>query len=65
VACTVEMTDTDEVVDVAVIDEFQMLRDNERGWAWTRAILGIPAKEISNLKFNVILFFEKLLFDDG
>ena len=33
-------------VDVAVIDEIQMLRCPERGWAWTRALLGIPAKEI-------------------
>ena len=29
------------IVDVAVIDEAQMVRDQERGGAWTRAILGI------------------------
>ena len=26
--------------EVAVIDEIQMMRDNQRGWAWTRALLG-------------------------
>ena len=26
--------------DVAVIDEIQMIRDPQRGWAWTRALLG-------------------------
>lgn len=24
----------------------QMVGDEERGWAWTRALLGIPAKEV-------------------
>ena len=33
------------VVDVAIIDEAQMMRDSERGGAWTRAILG---KETNN-----------------
>lgn len=27
--------------EVAVIDEIQMLKDQKRGWAWTRALLGI------------------------
>ena len=27
--------------DVAVIDEIQMLKDPERGGAWTRALLGM------------------------
>ena len=26
--------------EVAVIDEIQMIRDQQRGWAWTRALLG-------------------------
>ncbi len=26
--------------DVAVIDEIQMMRDPQRGWAWSRALLG-------------------------
>lgn len=31
---------------MAVIDEIQMLKDPSRGWAWTRALLGIAADEI-------------------
>lgn len=34
------------IVDVAIIDEIQLLRDPERGWAWTRAFLGLDADEI-------------------
>eukprot|EP00960_Hanusia_phi_P051887 761082-Hanusia_phi.AAC.6 len=43
---TVEMVDLDTVIDVAVIDEVQMIESNDRGWAWTRALLGLPASEI-------------------
>lgn len=32
--------------ECAIIDEIQMMRDCGRGWAWTRAFLGLPAKEI-------------------
>ncbi|XP_030841445.1 ATP-dependent RNA helicase SUPV3L1, mitochondrial [Strongylocentrotus purpuratus] len=46
VACTVEMTSVSQPYEVAVIDEIQMLRDPSRGWAWTRALLGVNAKEI-------------------
>ena len=46
VACTVEMTNVNQTYEVAVIDEIQMVRDYQRGWAWTRALLGIPAEEI-------------------
>ncbi|VDN19509.1 unnamed protein product [Gongylonema pulchrum] len=46
VAMTVEMVPVDVNVEVAVIDEIQMLRDQSRGWAWTRALLGIAADEI-------------------
>ena len=31
---------TDGIDDVAVIDEAQMIQNNERGFAWTRVILG-------------------------
>lgn len=34
------------LVDVAVVDEIQMIRDPSRGWAWTRALLGLNAKEV-------------------
>lgn len=46
VACTVEMADTNRIVDVAVVDEAQMLADPDRGAAWTAAIMGVPAREV-------------------
>ena len=45
-ACTVEMINLEKRVDVAVIDEIQLIGDDSRGWAWTRALLGVPATEI-------------------
>ncbi|XXG98479.1 hypothetical protein Hte_004803 [Hypoxylon texense] len=45
-SCTVEMTPLNLPVDVAVIDEIQMIGDAERGWAWTQAFLGVQAKEV-------------------
>lgn len=31
---------------MAVIDEIQMIKDAGRGWAWTRALLGLRVDEI-------------------
>lgn len=45
-AATVEMMNSNQAVDVAVIDEIQMLLDPDRGHAWTAAIVGAPAKEV-------------------
>ena len=45
-ACTVEMVNLSKRVDVAVIDEIQMIGDASRGYAWTRALLGVPAAEV-------------------
>lgn len=45
-SCTVEMTPLNQRVDVAVIDEIQMIGDEYRGWAWTQALLGVQAKEL-------------------
>ena len=45
-SCTVEMVPLNKTVDVAVIDEIQMLGDIDRGWAWTQAFLGVMAKEV-------------------
>ncbi|POS76174.1 mitochondrial ATP-dependent RNA helicase Suv3 [Diaporthe helianthi] len=45
-SCTVEMTPLNQRVDVAVIDEIQMIGDESRGWAWTQALLGVQAKEL-------------------
>lgn len=41
-ACTVEMADIHTRVESAVLDEIQMISDPDRGWAWTRALLGVP-----------------------
>lgn len=43
-ACTVEMMNPNHAVDVAIIDEIQMLQDESRGYAWTSALIGTPAK---------------------
>ena len=46
VAATAEKLEMKRRFDVAVIDECQMIADSERGYAWTRAILGVLAPEI-------------------
>jgi ATP-dependent RNA helicase SUPV3L1/SUV3 len=46
VSSTVEMVDLRRQLDVAVIDEVQMLEDPQRGWAWTLAIAGVRAKRV-------------------
>ncbi|MFM9437890.1 ATP-dependent RNA helicase SUPV3L1/SUV3 [Janthinobacterium sp. CG_23.3] len=46
VASTVEMLDTRTAVEVAVIDEIQMLADRDRGAAWTAAVCGAPASVV-------------------
>ncbi len=45
-ASTVEMLDPHRAIDMAVIDEVQMLEDDERGSAWTAAICGVPAQTV-------------------
>ena len=45
-SCTVEMVPLNTDLDIAVVDEIQMVADPERGWAWTQALLGIKAKEL-------------------
>ena len=46
VAATAEKLDITARYDVAVIDECQMIADPQRGFAWTRAILGVLAPEV-------------------
>ncbi len=46
VACTVELADINRDYEVVVIDEIQMLCDSFRGFAWTRALMGVRCKEI-------------------
>lgn len=43
---TVEMVDITRDVEVAVLDEIQMIGDKYRGWAWTQALLAVRAKEV-------------------
>lgn len=45
-ASTIEMLQPQHAVDVAVIDEIQMLMDPDRGSAWTAALVGVPAKQV-------------------
>jgi ATP-dependent RNA helicase SUPV3L1/SUV3 len=46
VSSTIEMVGTNKPIDVAVIDEAQMIFDSSRGWAWTQAIVAVPANEL-------------------
>ena len=46
VSSTVEMCNMTKPVDVAVIDEIQMIADESRGWAWSQALVGVPAKHV-------------------
>ncbi len=45
-AATAEKLDLKRYYDVAVVDECQMIADSQRGYAWTRAILGVLSPEI-------------------
>ncbi|KAK9809601.1 hypothetical protein WJX73_006619 [Symbiochloris irregularis] len=65
-ACTVEMASTTKPVDVAVIDEVQMLADKHRGHAFTRALLGVPAREVHVCGDPAALpLLEKILQETG
>ena len=46
ISSTIEMCNLNKVIDVAVIDEIQMISDKSRGWAWSQALIGLPAKDI-------------------
>lgn len=46
VSSTIEMVSTNQPIDLAVIDEAQMIFDPYRGWAWTQAIVAVPANEV-------------------
>ncbi len=45
-ASTIEMMHPGKSVEVAVIDEIQMLQDPDRGSAWTSALIGVPAARV-------------------
>ena len=45
-ASTIEMMNPSKQIDVAIIDEIQMLQDPDRGSAWTAALVGVPARQV-------------------
>ncbi len=45
-ASTIEMMHPNNPIDIAIIDEIQMLQDPDRGSAWTAALVGVPARQI-------------------
>ncbi len=45
-ASTIEMMNTGKPVEIAIIDEIQMLQDPDRGSAWTAALVGVPASQV-------------------
>ncbi|MBN3295901.1 SUV3 helicase, partial [Amia calva] len=66
VACTIEMCSVTTPYEVAVIDEIQMIRDLSRGWAWTRALLGLCAEEIHVCgEAAAINFVTELMYTTG
>lgn len=46
ISCTIEKLDIEEEYQVAIIDEVQMIDDDQRGAAWTRALLGVKSMEV-------------------
>lgn len=45
-ASTIEMMNSNKSVEIAIIDEIQMLQDPDRGSAWTAALVGVPASQV-------------------
>ena len=45
-ASTIEMMHPKNQIEVAIIDEIQMLQDPDRGSAWTAALVGVPARQV-------------------
>lgn len=45
-SCTIEELSTFHYYDLAVIDEAQLIKEDQRGWAWTQAILGVYAPKV-------------------
>lgn len=46
ISCTIEKLNIFRSYEIAVIDEIQMIGDEQRGAAWTRALLGLSCQEI-------------------
>ena len=43
---TIEMAKLQHTFDCCVIDEIQMIADDQRGWAWTRALVNLNVREL-------------------
>ncbi|MDU9693529.1 helicase-related protein [Priestia aryabhattai] len=66
ISCTVEKADLKNFYDLVVIDEAQLVSDSSRGNAWTRAILGLCAKEIHICcSLNAVPIVKRLVEDCG
>ncbi|KAK7140136.1 hypothetical protein R3I94_012670 [Phoxinus phoxinus] len=66
IASTIEMCSVTTPYEVAVIDEIQMIKDPSRGWAWTRALLGLCAEEIHVCgESAAVEFVTELMFTTG
>jgi ATP-dependent RNA helicase SUPV3L1/SUV3 len=73
VSSTIEMADLDKPVQVAVIDEVQLLKDDQRGFAWINAVLGIPADyviccgstEIKDILLTLIEYCNDEIIEDN
>jgi ATP-dependent RNA helicase SUPV3L1/SUV3 len=66
VCSTIEKLDVDREYDVAVIDEVQMVGSSQRGFAWTRALLGLQCAEIHVCgASNARALLEKIISDCG
>lgn len=65
-AGTIEMIDTNKLMDVCIIDEIQMLNDKSRGWAWVNALIGVQAKEVHLCgEASVIPMIEQIVKSTG
>lgn len=66
VSCTIEKVNLKEHYDIAVIDEIQMISDEFRGMAWSRAVLGLKCDEIHICgAANAKSIIEKILKECG
>lgn len=43
---TIETFNFNKLIDAVFVDEVQMLLDSDRGWAYTQALVGAPAKTV-------------------
>ena len=66
ISSTVEMLDMTKHYDIVVIDEAQMIADEDRGYAWTKAILGAVSERIHVcMSENARNIVEKLIASCG